>query len=183
MVTHKIPDDMILGPADYDDEVLTADLTGTAGTVTDTTVYPAATQATKTEKVTVDAGTEQTVTFTTDIDQARIADTTTYPVADQDTNTEKVTVDGGSEQTVTFAGVTTSAASVASQMDAQLSGCSVVVEGGQVFCSFTDVQTGYGLGSFRSDADGSDAVAIPGAKYVTAAAAAGLAKVELNPTR
>lgn len=91
-----------------------------------------ATQATNTEKVTVDGGTEQTVTFTTANDRARVVDTTTYPVADQDTNTEKVTIDGGSEQTVTFSGVTTTAASVASQMDAALEGCKVVVEGGQV---------------------------------------------------
>jgi hypothetical protein len=58
-----------------------------------------------------------------------------------------------------------------------------VTEGGQVFCRFTDASTNYGLGSFRSDADTSDAVAVPGAVYLTAAAAGGFAIVELNPTR
>ncbi len=105
---------------------------GTPATVTDTTTYPVATQAGKTEKVTISGVSEQTVTFTTSIDIGNVTDTTTYPVADQDTNTEKVTIDGGSEQTVTFAGVTTSNTSVASQMDAQLSGCSVAVVTGQV---------------------------------------------------
>jgi len=61
-----------------------------------------------------------------------ITDTTTYAVADQDGLTSIVTVDGGTPQTVTFSGVTTTAASVASQMNAQLSGCSVAVVGGQV---------------------------------------------------
>lgn len=58
-----------------------------------------------------------------------------------------------------------------------------VAEGGQVFCRFTDPSTSYGLGSFRSDADTSDAVAVPGAMFLTAASANGLAVVELNPTR
>jgi hypothetical protein len=61
-----------------------------------------------------------------------VTDTTTYPVADQDTLTEKVTVDGGSEQTVTFAGATTTAAQVAAQMGAQLTGVTVEVAAGQV---------------------------------------------------
>ena len=56
-----------------------------------------------------------------------------------------------------------------------------VVEGGDVFCRFTDPTTAYALGSFRSDAD-SDAVAIPGAMYMSSASADGLAIVELNPT-
>ena len=61
-----------------------------------------------------------------------ITDTTTYAVADQDGLTSVVTVDGGTAQTVTFSGSTTTAASVASQMNDQLTGCSVVVTGGQV---------------------------------------------------
>lgn len=131
-VTHYVPDDLFIGEADYAEELITADLTGTAGAVTDTTVYPVASQATTTEKVTVDGGDEQTVTFLAAYDQARVVDTTTYPVADQDTKTEKVTIDGGSEQTVTFSGAHTTAAQIAASMDAQLSGCKVVVEGGQV---------------------------------------------------
>ncbi len=115
-----------------DDAIFSQVSAATAGYDVDTTSYPVATQATKTEKVTVDGGTEQTVTFTTAIDQGNVTDDTTYPVADQDTNTEKVTIDGGAEQTVTFAGVTTSNTSVATQMDAQLTGCSVAVVGGQV---------------------------------------------------
>lgn len=59
-------------------------------------------------------------------------DTTSYPVADQDGLTEKVTIDSGAEQTVTFSGATTTASSVATQMDAQLTGCSVAVVAGQV---------------------------------------------------
>jgi hypothetical protein len=58
-----------------------------------------------------------------------------------------------------------------------------VTAGGQVFCRFQDPQTGYGLGSFRSDADTADAVAVPGAVYKTSASAGGFAQVQLNPTR
>lgn len=105
---------------------------GTSATVTDTTTYPVTTQAGLTEKVTVSGVAEQTVTFSTAIDIGNVTDTTSYPVSDQDTLTEKVTIDGGSEQTVTFAGTTTSNAHVATQMDAQLAGCSVAVVGGQV---------------------------------------------------
>jgi hypothetical protein len=125
-------DDLVLGPCEYEDELITADLTGTAGSVTDTTTYPVTSQKTNTEKVTIDGGSEQTVTFSENYDQAAVTDDTTYPCADQDGNTEKVTIDGGSEQTVTFAGETTTAAQVAPQMDAQLSGCKVEVVGGQV---------------------------------------------------
>jgi hypothetical protein len=125
------PDGLLVKDPVWKDDTITMDLTGTAGSVTDTTAYPVATQATKTEKITVDAGAEQTVTFTTAIDQATVTDTTTYPVADQTGNTEKVTVDGGSEQTVTF-GTATTAQHVADQMDAQLQDCSVAVVAGQV---------------------------------------------------
>lgn len=61
-----------------------------------------------------------------------VTDTTTYPVADQDTKTEKVTIDGGAEQTVTFSGAHTTALQIAASMNAQLTGCSVNVVGGQV---------------------------------------------------
>jgi hypothetical protein len=80
---------------------------------------------------------------------ATITDTTTYPVTDQDTLTSIVTiVDGGigsaaGAQTVTFAGATTTAASVAAQMNAQLVGCQVAVVGGQV--KITTDATGAGV--------------------------------------
>jgi hypothetical protein len=105
---------------------------GTQATVTDTTTYPVTAQATNTEKVTVDGGAEQTVTFTTAINVGNVTDTTIYPVADQDTKTEKITLDGGTEQTITFAGATTTATHVATQIDAQLVGGSAAVVSGQV---------------------------------------------------
>lgn len=105
---------------------------GTQGSITDTTTYPVATQATKTEKITVDGGTEQTVTFTTAIDVGTILDTTTYPVADQDTNTLGITLDGGDEQTITFDGATTTAASVIEQINEQLTGGYAEADGDQV---------------------------------------------------
>lgn len=57
-----------------------------------------------------------------------------------------------------------------------------VAAGGDVYCRYTDPTSAYGLGSFRSDADTSDAGKIPGASYRTAASADGLAQVELSPT-
>lgn len=63
---------------------------------------------------------------------ASVTDTTTYSVADQDGKTSIITIAGYAPQTVLFAGSTTTAASVASQMNAQLVGCSVTVVGGQV---------------------------------------------------
>lgn len=53
-----------------------------------------------------------------------------------------------------------------------------VAEEAAVYCRYTDPQTGYGLGSFRSDADSSDAAIVPNAKYKIAANAGGLALVE-----
>jgi hypothetical protein len=72
---------------------------------------------------------DATITQTT---AATVTDTTTYPVADQDTNTEKVTIDGGSEQTVTFDITVTTAEHVKAQFNAQLTGCTTDVVGGQV---------------------------------------------------
>lgn len=105
---------------------------GTSGTIVDTTSYPVTAQAAKTEKITVDSGTEQTVTFTTAINFGRITDTTTYPVTDQDGLTSVITVDGGDAQTVTFDGETVTAASVVEQMNEQLVGATASVVGGQV---------------------------------------------------
>jgi len=104
----------------------------TEGYVQDTTTYPVATQATKTEKVTVDGGTEQTVTFTTAIDIGNVTSSNAFPVGSQATKTEKVTIDGGAEQTVTFVGAVTTAVGCAAEMDAQLTGCSVTVVGGAI---------------------------------------------------
>lgn len=146
---------------------------GTPATVTDTTSYPVATQASKTEKVTISGVAEQTVTFTTAIDIGNVTDTTSYPVADQDTNTEKVTIDGGSEQTVTFSGTTTSATHVATQMDAQLTGCSVAVVGGQV------VITSDTTGPTSSVAIGTGTAALTWGTPATVNTAAGIA-AEMN---
>jgi hypothetical protein len=80
---------------------------------------------------------------------ATITDTTTYAVTDQDGLTSIITiVDGGvgsaaGAQTVTFSGATTTAASVAAQMNAGLVGCSVAVVGGQV--KITTDATGSGV--------------------------------------
>lgn len=69
-VEHFVPDDLVIGEADYASELLTADLTGTAGSVTDTTTYAVSDQDTLTEIVTVSDGSgeswdgvAQTVTF------------------------------------------------------------------------------------------------------------------------
>jgi len=55
-----------------------------------------------------------------------------WPIADQDTKTITVKINAGLVQTVTFAGVTTTAASVAAQMNTQLVNCHVFETGGQV---------------------------------------------------
>jgi hypothetical protein len=128
------PQDMLLvgGNPEYEDEVVTMDLTATQGTVTDSTTYPVATQATLTEKVTVDGGAEQTVTFTTAIDKGRAVSSNAWPVGTQDTLTEKITIDGGAEQTITFSGALTTAAHIAAFIDAHLTGGSAVVVGTNV---------------------------------------------------
>lgn len=71
-----------------------------------------------------------TVTF--DAAAGTVTDNTSYPVADQDGLTSIITIDGGAAQTVTFSGATTTAASIAAQMNDQLVDCSVSVVGGQV---------------------------------------------------
>jgi hypothetical protein len=55
-----------------------------------------------------------------------------------------------------------------------------VAEMGDVYCRYSTAVTGYGLGSFRSDDDSSTAAQVPNAKYLTSAAAGGLALVELS---
>jgi hypothetical protein len=82
--------------------------------------------------IVVDVDNVGNATCTWDAAAGTITDTTTYPVADQDGLTSIITIDGGTAQTVTFSGVTTTAASVAAQMNDQLVGCSVSVVGGQV---------------------------------------------------
>ena len=54
-----------------------------------------------------------------------------------------------------------------------------VVKGGLPFVRFVAAASEQ-LGSFRSDADTSDAVALPDARYVTSASAGGLAVIEIN---
>lgn len=53
-----------------------------------------------------------------------------------------------------------------------------VTAGGAAFVRFADAATT--LGTFRSDADTADAVALPNAKFSTSTAAAGRAKVQLG---
>jgi len=53
-----------------------------------------------------------------------------------------------------------------------------VTAGADAFVRFTDAATT--LGTFRSDVDGTDAVALPNAKFSTTTAGAGLAKVQLG---
>jgi hypothetical protein len=71
-------------------------------------------------------------TSTHDSTAGTVLDTTSYPVADQDGLTSIITIDGGTAQTVTFSGATTTASAVQTQMSAQLTGCVVTVDGGQV---------------------------------------------------
>jgi hypothetical protein len=54
-----------------------------------------------------------------------------------------------------------------------------VAEMGDVYCRYASPVTGYGLGSFRADADSSTAAKVPNAQYVTSAGAGGLALVQL----
>ncbi len=86
--------------------------------------------------IVVDVDNVGDATATWDAAAATIVDNTTYAVADQDGLTAIITLTGGDydgiAQTVTFSGATTTAAQVASQMNAQLDGCSVDVSGGQV---------------------------------------------------
>jgi hypothetical protein len=88
-------------------------------------------------------------TSTWDATSATITDTTTYPVADQDGLTSIITITGGPydgvAQTVTFSGTTTANTDVASQMNAQLDGCSVEVSGGQVKITTDGAGTGFDL--------------------------------------
>lgn len=97
--------------------------------------------------INTDGGGNETVTF--DATQATITDTTTYPVADQDGLTSIITVTGGEydgvAQTVTFSGATTTATGVASQMNAQLQGVQVEVDGGQVKITTDGAGSGFAL--------------------------------------
>lgn len=61
--TQVDPDYVFISGKIESDETLSAEVAGTAGTVTDTTSYPVADQDGNTEKVTIDSGTEQTVTY------------------------------------------------------------------------------------------------------------------------
>lgn len=117
---------------------------GTSATKTATNDGPYDMAAGDTLVVNIDGGGNETITFdaaagsATDTTTytggtaASVTDTTSYAVADQDTKTEKFTIDGGAEQTVTFAGSTTTALQVAAQINAQLTGASANVVGGQV---------------------------------------------------
>lgn len=64
--------------------------------------------------------------------QGTVTDTTSYPCDDQDGKTVKVTIDGGDEQTVTLSGEHILATQIAASLTAQLAGCIVGLDGGQV---------------------------------------------------
>jgi len=112
--------------------VRSANAAGTAGYQADSTTYPVTTQAGLTSLMTIDGGTQQTVTFTTAIDQGNITDTTAWPLGDQVGLTVVITIDGGTPQTLTIAGTTTTAAHMAAEITALLVGGSAAVVGGQV---------------------------------------------------
>lgn len=107
------------------------------------------------DTVIVDVDNIGAATATFDAAAATITDTTTYPVADQDGLAFTITLSGGPfdgvAQTVTFSGATTTAASVASQANAQLQGCSVSLDGGQVKITSdvlgTDADIAFGAGT------------------------------------
>jgi hypothetical protein len=77
---------------------------------------------------------------------ATITDTTSYAVTDQDGLTSIITIVGDANntgaQTVTFSGATTTALQVAAQMNDQLTGCSAVVDTGQVVITTDKVGAG-----------------------------------------
>jgi hypothetical protein len=126
LVTERFePSDLQLSYADFRDEQFTHTPSGVAGYILDTTTYPVADQATKTEKFTVNDGTEQTVTFTTAISRGRARTSNSWPVSDQTGLTILYKVEGGTERTVTFSTCTTQAHALA-QFNAQLIGAYAV---------------------------------------------------------
>lgn len=107
-----------------------AGTTATAASTTSSLAGPYTLVPADTLLISIDGAGATTVTF--DAAAGTITDTTAYPCADQDGLTSIITVDGGTAQTVTFSGATTTAASIVSQMNTQLTGCSVEEIGGQV---------------------------------------------------
>lgn len=100
---------------------------------------------------------------------ASITDTTTYPVADQDSLSVIVSIAGYSDQTVTFNGTTTTAAQVASQINAQIMGGTAFVNGGGQVQLITDavgstitiaVSVGTSGLTFDTPVDGTGSLAI-----------------------
>jgi VCBS repeat-containing protein len=108
------------------------------------------------DTIVIDVNDVGNATCTWDAASATITDTTTYPVADQDTKTMTITITGGEYdavvQTVTFNVATTTAALVASGINAQAKGVQAAVVGGQVKLttdgagSGFDIATGAGTG-------------------------------------
>lgn len=124
-LTQIVPNGLAIGELEQDVEAVAMGLGGTAGSVTDTTTYPVAAQATKTEKVTVDGGAEQTVTFTTAIQRGYQISSNSFDVSDQTGLTLEIKVNGGGAQTVTLGTCTTAAHAVAF-INAQLAGATAV---------------------------------------------------------
>lgn len=120
---------LLSGDKIFEEETVAMTLSSSAGSIADTTVYPVATQANKTLKLTVDGGSAQTITFDTEGDVSRLVTTNNWPVGTLDTLTFKCTVDGGNEQTVTFSGAITTRDQVLAALQAGLVNCRVYAIG------------------------------------------------------
>lgn len=120
---------LLSGDKIFEEETVAMTLSSSSGSIADTTVYPVATQATKTLKLAVDGGATQTITFDTEGDVSRLVTTNEWPVSTLNTLTFKCTVDGGSEQTVTFSGAITTRDHVLAALQAGLVNCRVYAIG------------------------------------------------------
>lgn len=144
--TTTIPAGRVVSRGTDDDQAkLGAAATSAAVTATEAATYLMTAGMT----LVVDVDNAGDATATWDAAAATITDTTTYAVTDQDGLTSIVTLTGGPfsgvAQTVTFSGATTTAASVAAQMNAGLAGCSVAVVGGQVKITHDSKGTGMAI--------------------------------------
>jgi hypothetical protein len=130
---------------------------GLAVPATATTVSTAATKTASAatynlnpaDTIVLDVDNVGNATATWDAAAATITDTTAYAVADQDGLTMTITITGGEYsgvvQTVTFVGATTTAALVASGINAQARGVQAAVVGGQVVLTTDGAGTGFAI--------------------------------------
>lgn len=170
-ITQNVPNGLILSEVSQDLETVSMSLGGTAATITDTTTYPVAAQATKTEKVTVNGGTEQTVTFTTAIQRGYQLSSNSFPVSSLNGLTLTIEVDGGAAQTVTFSGSVTTAAHVVSAINAQLAGATATA----ISTTNVAIMSDSAGASSAIDVTGGTATALTWATKTTKNTAAGIA--------